>query len=152
MRQGPVRCRDGQIDFRARHSVWRRSRRRVRERRMARDDSRRGTVEDWTDRMIGDNLGGTRASRAALDWERLARCAMHPVQVYVLEELRRGAASPRELAERGEKPLGHVSYHVRHLRALGLIELTSTRPVRGALEHFYALAPDVERADADRQR
>ena len=102
--------------------------------------------------MIGDSVPETRRTGAALDWERLASSAMHPVQIHVLEELRRGAASPRELAERVSRPLGHVSYHVRHLRALGLIELTSTRPVRGALEHFYALAPDVERADPERRR
>ena len=34
---------------------------------------------------------------AALDWERLARTALHPTQLSVLLELRSGHASPRHL-------------------------------------------------------
>jgi len=35
----------------------------------------------------------------ALNWERLARTAMHPVKIAVLEALKRGEASPRRLAD-----------------------------------------------------
>jgi hypothetical protein len=34
-------------------------------------------------------------------------------------------------------PLGRVSYHIRLLHDLGAIELVSTEPRRGALEHYY---------------
>jgi hypothetical protein len=46
--------------------------------------------------------------------------------------------SPKELADYVKAPLDHVACHVRVLakhRAVGLVE---TRPVRGAVEHFYA--------------
>lgn len=47
------------------------------------------------------------------------------------------AASPKELAERVEAPIGNVSYHVRELHKAGLIELVETRKRRGATQHFY---------------
>jgi DNA-binding transcriptional ArsR family regulator len=37
--------------------------------------------------------------------------------------------------------LGTVSYHVRELRKVELIEATRTEPRRGALEHFYRRTP-----------
>jgi DNA-binding transcriptional ArsR family regulator len=48
-----------------------------------------------------------------------------------------GEASPSEIADALEEPLGNVSYHVRVLRELGCLELARTEPRRGALEHFY---------------
>jgi hypothetical protein len=60
----------------------------------------------------------------ALNWERLARAAMHPVKIAVLEALERGEASPRKLAADFDRPIATVSYHVRQLREAGLIELT----------------------------
>ena len=44
--------------------------------------------------------------------------------------------SPKELASELNASLGNVTYHVTILRALGMIELVSTRR-RGAVEHFY---------------
>jgi DNA-binding transcriptional ArsR family regulator len=79
----------------------------------------------------------------ALNWERLARSAMHPLKVAVLEALENGEASPRNLADDLGQPIASVSFHVRQLRNAGLIELTRTQPRRGALEHFYALDSDV---------
>lgn len=46
-------------------------------------------------------------------------------------------ASPVVLADKLKEPLGTVSYHVRTLYDLGLLELVRTRPRRGATEHFY---------------
>lgn len=55
----------------------------------------------------------------------------------LLTLLNQRVASPVELAtELGER-LGNVSYHVRILLDLGCIELVSTTPRRGALEHHY---------------
>jgi len=94
----------------------------------------------------------TPASRAekpepTLDWERIARTAMHPTQLAVLRELARTEASPNHLAERLGEPLGNVSYHVRRLQSFGLIKLARTAQRRGAIEHFYVLAADLVRAD-----
>jgi len=46
-------------------------------------------------------------------------------------------ASPRQLADMLNHDLSNVSYHVRVLTELGLIELVSEESVRGAVAHFY---------------
>jgi DNA-binding transcriptional ArsR family regulator len=46
-------------------------------------------------------------------------------------------ASPSEIAEEIDAPLGNVSYHVRFLARVGMIELAATKPRRGAIEHYY---------------
>jgi predicted transcriptional regulator len=50
-------------------------------------------------------------------------------------------ATPGELAEAVGKGLGVVAYHVRMLRDYGLVSLDHVEPRRGALQHFYVLAP-----------
>jgi DNA-binding transcriptional ArsR family regulator len=61
----------------------------------------------------------------------------HPLRQKILSELSERVASPSELAEQLGEPLGNVSYHVRMLVDLECIELVSTTPRRGALEHHY---------------
>src|SRR3712207_5778126 len=61
----------------------------------------------------------------------------HPLPQKILAALSERVASPSELAEELGEPLGNVSYHVRMLVDLGCIELVSTTPRRGALEHHY---------------
>ena len=63
----------------------------------------------------------------------------HPVRLMVVLAMDRGPASPTNLASRLDVPLGTMSYHVRCLAALGLLELVSSRPRRGAIEHVYEL-------------
>jgi len=46
-------------------------------------------------------------------------------------------ASPRQLSGELDAPLQNVSYHVRELAKLGLIELVRTTQRRGAIEHHY---------------
>jgi len=46
-------------------------------------------------------------------------------------------ASPKELAAELGTPVGNISYHVRELEQLGLIELVEEKQRRGAVEHFY---------------
>lgn len=46
--------------------------------------------------------------------------------------------SPKELADYVKAPLDHVACHVRVLAKHRALELVETRPVRGAVEHFYA--------------
>jgi DNA-binding transcriptional ArsR family regulator len=60
----------------------------------------------------------------------------HPTRIRALVLLE-FEASPSELAQVIKAPLGVVSYHVRMLRAYGLVAETRTEPRRGALAHFY---------------
>ncbi len=75
---------------------------------------------------------------------RLMKALAHPLRQRILIELTERVASPSELAEEIGEPLGNVSYHVRMLVDLDCIELVSTTPRRGALEHHYrATVPAV---------
>ncbi len=68
---------------------------------------------------------------------KLMKALAHPLRQQLLMALSEKVASPSELAEELGEPLGNVSYHVRMLVDLGCIELVSTTPRRGALEHHY---------------
>lgn len=59
----------------------------------------------------------------------LDHMAAHPAQKF----------SPTDLASDFGEPLGNVSYHVKTLVGLGMVELVDTKARRGALEHYYAL-------------
>jgi DNA-binding transcriptional ArsR family regulator len=62
----------------------------------------------------------------------------HPLRARILRLLvERGVMSPAELSRALRAELSDVSYHVKRLEALECAELVETRPVRGALEHFY---------------
>jgi DNA-binding transcriptional ArsR family regulator len=62
----------------------------------------------------------------------------HPLRARILRLLvERGVMSPAELSRALPAELSDVSYHVRRLEKLECAELVDTRPVRGALEHFY---------------
>ena len=68
---------------------------------------------------------------------KLMKALAHPLRQRILIGLSERVASPSELAEELGEPLGNVSYHVRMLVDLKCIELVSTTPRRGALEHHY---------------
>lgn len=51
--------------------------------------------------------------------------------------------SPTQMARFLGGTLGSIAYHVRTLAAAGILVLADEGRVRGAVEHFYALAPDV---------
>jgi DNA-binding transcriptional ArsR family regulator len=72
-----------------------------------------------------------------IDDPRLVKALAHPLRIHILRVLQDRVASPSELAEEVSAPLGNVSYHVRFLVRVGLLELVDTRPRRGALEHYY---------------
>lgn len=72
-----------------------------------------------------------------IDDPRLVKALAHPLRVRILALLAERTASPRELAEWLGATLGTVSYHVRTLHELGLIELVRTSQVRGAVAHHY---------------
>ncbi len=75
--------------------------------------------------------------RQALVDQRVAKALSHPLRAHVLAILNERVASPNDMAEQLGEPLGNVSYHVKALVELDCIELVSTRPRRGAVEHFY---------------
>jgi DNA-binding transcriptional ArsR family regulator len=68
---------------------------------------------------------------------RVAKALSHPVRAHVLTILNERVASPNQMSEELGEPLGNVSYHVKALLELQCIELVSTTPRRGAVEHFY---------------
>lgn len=61
----------------------------------------------------------------------------HPVRAALLGILAERTSSPAEMARELDEDLSNVSYHTKQLVELECAELVSTRPVRGALEHFY---------------
>jgi DNA-binding transcriptional ArsR family regulator len=80
--------------------------------------------------------------RPALDWRQIATLKQgHPLKVAILMLLAASPEplSPRTLAERLDMPVENTAYHVRTLHEKELIRLARKRPVRGTVEHFYAL-------------
>jgi DNA-binding transcriptional ArsR family regulator len=69
--------------------------------------------------------------------EKLVKGLSHPVRMECLTILASRIASPRQLSEMLNHDLSNVSYHVRVLEELGLIELVGEESVRGAVAHFY---------------
>lgn len=68
----------------------------------------------------------------------------HPTRRAILRRLTannvNGGLSPKMLAEDLDHGLGNVSYHVRALVETGVIKLVTTKPRRGATEHYYKRA------------
>ncbi len=73
----------------------------------------------------------------------------HPTRRQILREMDGGPpASPREMTDRLGEALSNVSYHFRVLADTGVLELVSTRPVRGSTQHFYGMSIDADWARA----
>jgi DNA-binding transcriptional ArsR family regulator len=70
---------------------------------------------------------------------RFVKAMAHPLRLRIIGALERRTASPSELAQELDAPLGNVSYHVRQLHGLGLLKLVKETPRRGAVEHYYRL-------------
>lgn len=76
----------------------------------------------------------------------LGRALGHPLRVEILTALLfKDEASPRELAGLLGQPLGTVSYHVRYLVTLDMLQLERMVPRRGAVQHFYSLKDELRR-------
>jgi DNA-binding transcriptional ArsR family regulator len=71
--------------------------------------------------------------------QKYVKAMAHPLRLRILAALEHRTASPSELADELEAPLGNVSYHVRQLHGLGLLKLVKETPRRGAVEHYYRL-------------
>jgi DNA-binding transcriptional ArsR family regulator len=73
--------------------------------------------------------------------QRLVRALGHPLRVKILEVVQLRNASPSELTDLLEAPLGNVAYHVRVLEKCGCIEQVATARRRGAVEHYFRARP-----------
>lgn len=95
----------------------------------------------------GSMAGGQRVDGSpAIQLAQLGRALGHPLRVEILTALlRMDEASPRELAELLGQPLGTVSYHVRYLVTLDMLQLERMVPRRGAVQHFYSLKGELRR-------
>jgi DNA-binding transcriptional ArsR family regulator len=78
----------------------------------------------------------TRAQRRKATENRI-KAMSHPLRAAILRILADRTASPAEMARELDEELSNVSYHTKQLVEFECAELVSTRPVRGALEHFY---------------
>lgn len=66
-----------------------------------------------------------------------ATIASHRLRLRCWTRLTERTASPKELSHELRASLSDVSYHVEVLHKLGAIELVRTKPVRGAVQHWY---------------
>jgi len=85
---------------------------------------------------------GRKASRKPLGErtleERLARAASHPLRAKLLAMLNTNPASPSELEQAlKDVPLSNISYHVRVLFELNVIEIVDKQQIRGATKTIY---------------
>ena len=87
--------------------------------------------------------------KSAAPVESLAAIVTHPLRRRIWYAMTESPISPRELADRLHEPVNDVSYHVRVLRDMGVIELAKTRQVRGATQHFYRLLRRSHLSTAD---
>ena len=84
--------------------------------------------------------GATEEGRASPEHvidQRIVKALAHPLRIRMLTVLNERVASPSELAGELDEPIGNVSYHMRTLADLGMVELVRTEPRRGAVEHYY---------------
>ncbi len=79
----------------------------------------------------------------------MIRVAAHPIRARALSILTERRASPKQIADELGEPVGNVSYHVRELEQLGLIELVDEERRRGAVEHFYLAVQRPRLSGAD---
>src|SRR6201996_9522927 len=73
--------------------------------------------------------------------QRLVRALGHPLRVKILEVVQVRNASPSELTDLPDAPLGNVAYHVRVLEKCGCIEQVATARRCRAVEHSFRARP-----------
>jgi hypothetical protein len=78
------------------------------------------------------------------NWDVLIPISVHPVKVAIIEALQwiTVPLSPRELDRIFDEEYGVslVSYHMRTLAEVGVVERVRQQAVRGAVQSFYTLA------------
>lgn len=71
---------------------------------------------------------------------RLIEAIGHPTRAKILAVLSDHTASAKEVAEEIGEPVGRVRYHLRNLRASGLIRASEEQGRRGVVEYRYSPA------------
>ncbi len=99
--------------------------------------------------MTTKNTSKPRGRRQASADANLVKALSHPLRWQILALINEGASTPAGIARRLGVRTENVSYHVRVLCDLGIIELVGTTPVRGALEHHYRATQRAFASDAD---
>src|SRR6478672_2340685 len=90
-----------------------------------------------------------RRMEGAADTQELLVALGHPIRRQILREMDgEQPTSPRQLTEKLGETLSNVAYHFRVLAESGVIELITTRPVRGSTQHFYGVSLEAEWAHA----
>jgi hypothetical protein len=79
---------------------------------------------------------------------RLAKALSHPLRQRLLMAYTGRVASPSQVADELDEPLGDVSYHTKRLLAHGCLELVRAERGRGGVKHFYRAAVPFEVEDA----
>jgi len=69
--------------------------------------------------------------------EVLLKALNHPLRRQAFKILSERVASPTEISDDLDEPLSNVSYHVRVLDELGLVEVVEEEAVRGSVAHYY---------------
>jgi DNA-binding transcriptional ArsR family regulator len=82
-------------------------------------------------------MADTAVDQSAELQTRMIKALGHPLRQRILQSLNERESSPSTLANELGEPIGKVAYHVKILLDHEAIELVRTRPVRGAVEHFY---------------
>ncbi len=81
---------------------------------------------------------GARQEKAASRWQPpLVKALSHSTRIEALSILTERVASPREIADQIQVRVQTVSYHIKVLVDVGLVELYETKPIRGVFAHFY---------------
>ncbi len=98
--------------------------------------------------MTAKNISTPVSRQDAVD-QNLVKALSHPLRWQILRVINEGTSTPAGIARRLGVRTENVSYHVRVLNDLGIIELVGTTPVRGALEHHYRATRRAKVTDAD---
>ncbi len=87
------------------------------------------------------------------NWQALIACVLHPAKVAVIEALiwidrPLSATQLEELFDGSNLYLGIITYHLKSLKAMGVLEIAQSEAVRGATEKFYFFPDKDAGADA----
>lgn len=77
--------------------------------------------------------------KTAAETQRIVQMLSHPLRrrIICFAVAVGEPVSPVSTSRGLEEELSNVTYHVKELAKAGMFELAGTRPVRGAVEHFY---------------
>ncbi len=98
----------------------------------------------WKLRMRGKRMASVKQQGEGTADKSLLKLLAHPLRCRCQTYLCERTASPNELANRFNEPIGNVAYHFRVLEEHGCIELVDTAQRRGATEHYYRATQRTE--------